>query len=705
MKNKAIHCSMKRISVLMLLFSLPLIHVVSQVLLPFQIVNNSPAFADSDIYIGMVGKTAALGDVWVDFSANSSTNPALVPMTFLADTLHKVHGDWGYAPMFTKLSQVVDRTIYLPQISGCRLFISFKKPLWFHFHQTGGYAGPNIQSATDPNAGIRFEIIELSNGSNGLWVNTTRVDAYQYPMGLEVYGKSGGTITHNKVGELQTHQNIIQRWQDTFKNSVFAPCYRTDIWGNDPLGGIIMQPSKLQEFSETGTYKNYLKGYLDSIWNYYTTNQLVVGLGDMGQFTGKVDSGRLKMTGADGTEAWISAEPNTQEAIEGKGVLAQDVLFTPSTSADKAFQAQFSAAVNRGAIDLTIPSGQPQDWSNRSKYFKTNTFNRYVWFFHQSDISLNSKTYAFAYDDVFDNSSTIQNTDPLLVKITVGGFANEPTNQLATIIVSPSNTTLPTGTVLQFTANGYTSDNTPLDITPIWSATGGTIDNSGRFSAMVAGNYIVTASVGTVRFSTGITVKEASVQSKCIVNTANGDFSVTLSADSSNPTFTFMPTVAGTGDTSCLFFYSKTPDNWNSVGAHTVKPNVPYRISSAYKGDVIYFYYVYSLAGGGQHNSQTGNDSYVVGDCSTTTDLKTLSADVSTFVYPNPSLGLIAVKVPENKYSDAVLFDANGRAVIKTSVPQGQTDFNLNIEPLNKGIYLLLLKGNQLTETVKIMKK
>jgi hypothetical protein len=355
MKNKAIHCSMKRIASLMMLFSLPVIHAVSQVLLPFQIVNNSPAFADSDIYIGMVGKTAALGDVWVDFSANSATNPALIPMTFLADTLHKVTGDWGYAPMFTKLSNVVDRTIYLPQISGCRLFISFKKPLWFHFHQTGGYAGPNIQSATDPNAGIRFEIIELSNGSNGLWVNTTRVDAYQYPMGLEVYGKSGGTITHNKVGEMLTHQNIIQRWQDTFRNTVFAPCYRTDIWGNDPLGGIIMQPSKLQEFSETGAYKNYLKGYLDSIWNYYTTHQLVVGLGDMGQFTGKVDSGRLKMTGTDGTEAWISAEPDTQEAIEGKGVLAQDVLFTPSTSADKAFQAQFSAAVNRGAIDLTIP--------------------------------------------------------------------------------------------------------------------------------------------------------------------------------------------------------------------------------------------------------------------------------------------------------------------------------------------------------------
>jgi hypothetical protein len=705
MKNKNFSYSFKSVFSLILILILPVVCAKSQTLLPFQIVNNSPDFADSDIYVGLVGQTTDLGNVWVDFSTNSAANPALVPMSYLADTLHKVAGDWGYAPMFTKLSNIPNKTVYLPAIFGCRLFISFKKPLWFHFHQTGGYAGPNIQSSTDPNAGIRFEIIELTNGSNGLWVNTTRVDAYQYPMGLEVFGKSGTTSTYNQVGEFITHGNIIQRWQDTFKNTVFAPCYRTDVWGTDPLGGIIMQPSKLQEFSETGVSKDYFKGYLDSIWNYYTTNQLVVGLGDMGQYTGKVDSGRLKMTGTDGTQAWINGEPDTQEAIEGKGLLAEDVLATPSTSADKAFQAQFSAAVNRGAIDLTIPGGQPQDWSNNSKYFKKNTFNRYVWFFHQSDISLNSKTYAFAYDDVFDNSSTIQNTNPLLVKITVGGFANAPTSQLATIIVSPSNATIQAGAVQNFTASGYATDNTPISIIPTWSCSGGTIDNSGNFSAKTPGSYTITATVGTISFSTIVTVKVATVPSNCVVNTANGDFSVSLSSDTSNPTFTFVPTIAGTGDTSCLFFYSKTNTNWNSVGAHTVKPNVPYRISSANKGDVIYFYYVYSLASGGQHNSQASNDSYTVGNCTPTTAINEVSEAISTHIYPNPTSKFVAVKVPENKYSNAILYDSKGIRMFQTSILKSQTDFVLNLGSFNQGIYLLLLEGNQKMETVKIVKK
>jgi len=696
---------MKTFIILIELLVLSVFCAQSQTLLPFQIVNNSPDFADSDVYVGLVGKTNDSVNVWIDFKANNATHPALVPMSYLADTLHKVKGDWGYAPMFTKLSDITNKTIYLPQIAGCRIFLSFKKPLWFHFHQTGGYAGPNIQSNTDPNAGIRFEIIELSKGSNGLWVNTTRVDAYQYPMGLEVFGQSGTTSTYSRVGEMITHQAIIQRWQSTFANTIFSPCYSTDLWANDPLGGIIMQPSKLTQFSEKGISKDYFKGYLDSIWNYYTTRDLVVGLGDMGQFTGRVDSGRLKMTGTDGTKAWINVEPVTQEVIEAKGSLAQDVLFTPSKSADKAFQAQFSAAVNRGVIDLTIPGGQPQDWSNNSKYFKKNTFNRYVWFFHQSDISINSKTYAFAYDDVYDNSSTIQNTNPLLVKITIGGFANSPVSQLSTIIISPANPTIAAGAVQNFTALGYDSNNTPLFVAPVWSASGGTIDNSGNFSAQVLGTYTLTATVGTVSFSTTVTVKAAVVKSNCLLTTSNGDFSVQLSTDTSNPTFTFVPTVAGNGDTSCLFFYSKTNTSWSTVGAHTVKPNVPFRISSANKDDLIYYYYVYSLAGGAQHNSQAGNDSYVVGSCTAATDLKDVNDNISAEVYPNPSSEQVSVRVPENKYTKAILYDPKGTMLLQIPIMEVQTEVILNIESYRKGLYLLLLQGNQSSETVKIVKK
>ena len=60
--------------------------------------------------------------------------------------------------------------------------------MYLHFHDDGGYAGANLSSSTDPNDGIRWELVELSWDNSGVFTNTSRVDAYQYPMGIEVNG-------------------------------------------------------------------------------------------------------------------------------------------------------------------------------------------------------------------------------------------------------------------------------------------------------------------------------------------------------------------------------------------------------------------------------------------------------------------------------------------------------------------------------------
>ena len=684
--------------------------ISSQTLLPFQFVNNSPDFSDSDIYIGLVGKTTDLGDVWIDFSANSATNSALKPMLFTDNTMHKTPTDWGYAPIFTKLSDIVNKTVYIPPISGCRFFIAFKSPLYIHFHQTGGYAGPNLQSNSDPNSGIRFELIELTNGSNGLWVNTTRVDSYQYPMGLEVLGKSGTLNTYSKVGELITHQVLLQRWQDTFKNTEFAPCYiNSTAWQANPLAGIIMQPSKISQFSETGVSKNYFQDYIDRIWKYYSKNELVVSLGDRGVYRGKVDTtltlvkrDTLKMVGPNGILAYISGKPNTQEVIEGKGKIAEDVLATPDKDADKAFQAQFSAAVNRGAIDLTIPGGQSQNWGDNTKYFKTDIFNKYVWFFHQPDISNNSKTYAFAYDDVFDNSSTIQSQSPTKVKITVGGFANLVTQQLTSVTVTPANSKIKVGATLKLTATGYDASQFPMTISPVWSASGGTIDNLGNFSAPTVGVYTVTATVGTLNASTTVTVEQGIAITGCLVNTSSGDFSVIVSKDLTNPTMTFVPTISGTGDATCLLFYSKTPNNWGSVGAHGAKPNVPFTILGN-TGDKIYFYYVYS-SGTGNKNSMASNDNFTVGNCGAT-GLNEKVQKVQSEVYPNPVKDILTIKLNQTGFEKIQIYDICGSLRNESSISNEMSEIKVNFVSMDRGIYFVVLKGNNLTQTAKIIKE
>lgn len=694
-----------KIAIVFFLYSLISSNLFCQALVPFQFVNNSPDFNDDEIYIGLVGKTTELGDVWIDFKTNSLVNSALVKMSAADNTLHKTAGDWGYAPIFTKLSDIADKTIYIPKIFGCKLFIGFKHQLYIHFHATGGYAGVSLQNSSDPNTGIRFESIEITSASNGLWVNTTRVDSYQYPMGLEVLGKSGVNYIYNKVGDLLTHSTIIQRWQNTFINTEFLPCYVTSLWQNDPLGGIIVQPSKIQRFSETGVSKNYFQNYIDRIWNYYATNELVVSLADRGVYRGKVENNILKMVSTSGIQAWINGKPNTQEVIEGKGKIAEDVLATPDKDADLALQSQFCAAINRGAIDLTIPGGQNQDWSNKSKYFVTDTHNRYVWFFHQNDISINSKTYAFAYDDVYDHSSTIQSTYPEKVKIIVGGFANRTTDRpLTSLVVTPADSKLSLGSSLQFTAVGYVANDVfPVSISPTWTASGGSIDNFGCFTPDVAGIYTITATVGTLKATAKVTVAEP-IASECVLNSVSGNFAVTFSKDKTNPTFTFVPTITGTGDNTCLLFYSKTANNWNNVGANAVNPNVPFRIT-ANIGDKIYFYYVYSLAdGGGQQNSLAANDTYMVGSCGATSAINQSENDSNFQLYPNPTADFLNIKIKENFYSSLVLYDLCGRVIIRNEMKPYESILKLNVQWLRQGIYFVVLNKQNGTDMMRFEK-
>lgn len=399
--------------------------VVAVETIPFEIVNNSK-FADGEVYIALVGRKDGAA-VWYDFANSTKDNPVTKPINTSFNTVHKASDDWGYADIFTSLDKVKSgNTVYMPKLSACRIFYAFKSPMYIHFFDDGGYAGADLQNPSDPNYGVRWELIEFTWADNGLWVNTSRVDAFQYPMGVELWGAAGANVAYAKAGELISYSEIIAKWKSQLGNDAdFAPCYR-EVISTDNLGGIIEQPTKLPSFKEGGASADYYKDYIDKIWNYYSSCQLVCDQGERGVWRGEISGGVLTMTGElgafNGVTARISAKPTTQEIIEGKGVMAE------GNENDKALQAQFCGAIARGAIDLTVASGEKQNWGDASKYYKNNTYNKYAAFFHQTDVSFKSKTYAFSYDDTFDQSSTLVTSKPAKVKVTVGGFTQKPSD-------------------------------------------------------------------------------------------------------------------------------------------------------------------------------------------------------------------------------------------------------------------------------------
>ena len=145
-----------------------------------------------------------------------------------------------------------------------------------------------MQNPSDPNIDLRWELIEFTYDRYGvMFINTSRVDAFQYPMGLELYGNAsaGANNPYTKRGEVNTYEEIINRWKTQNEGNIFSNCLKNNIT-HDHLGGIIMQPSKVAEVKNTG----YFDGYINRIWSEFRNKDIHVNMGNqLGVWRGRVN--------------------------------------------------------------------------------------------------------------------------------------------------------------------------------------------------------------------------------------------------------------------------------------------------------------------------------------------------------------------------------------------------------------------------------
>jgi hypothetical protein len=407
---------------------LPFISWAGNPALPFQINNASP-FADTDLYVAIVGIDMNDNHVWIN-----PTNSQVLPMSSSYNTVTgpTYSGNTGpganskYAACFSKLSTIPNKTFNLPYIKGCRVYISKGQQLYFYFFGSNGapsgYSGPDPQNPTDPNQGITYEIIELTNDANGIFCNTTRVDAFHYPMGLELFGGGG---YYRKTGELKTAAQIVAAYQANVPAEFQSLANTTT--------NTISCPGKSPAFQPGGAQGAYFNSYIDAIWNKYKTTDLIFYAGNAGVFKGRVDANnRMVLVGQSG--AWaghtgiIPSKPTMLDMLEARGALATGVA---DVTVDLVVQTQVAAAINRHIIDVTTATPGQQDFYNAATYFQAAPMNYYARFWHLPGISVDNFSYGFAYDDVNDQSSTLQNNAPTKVLATWGGFAGTVTTPQA----------------------------------------------------------------------------------------------------------------------------------------------------------------------------------------------------------------------------------------------------------------------------------
>ena len=286
--------------------------------------------------------------------------------------------------------------VYLPDIVSGRMYLSYGEQVYITFNVAAdgrvGYAGPDLNNATDPNQDVFFEFIEFTVKNKEYWGNTTRVDFYSFPVVTRLIGTNGYTNGQyyanfdRTVGDLGTREEIF----NTFKNEV------PDEFDTLVTDMRIMAPCKLT-FNEGARYANYYDAYINEFWNKYSTQDLVFTC-QAGTFRGRVEGDRMRFTKDGDGGTYYVYKPTTQDVLEGKG------NFNRGNSTELVIEAQLCAAFNRGVAT------QPENYNNASAFYKNSVSNFYSGFWHNH--SYDRYAYGFCYDDVNDHSTLLHFTNP-----------------------------------------------------------------------------------------------------------------------------------------------------------------------------------------------------------------------------------------------------------------------------------------------------
>ena len=371
----------------------------------FNIVNGTNGrWADSQVYWSIIGRDWATGKfVHVDLGGN------LIPMS-VGDNGALTKNGQAYTNYFYTLAQA--KTVTIPAINSARILLSVGGPMYIQVNTdingNIGYAGANIENPSDPNIDVIFDFGEMAilpkgNPNQGIFVNTTRVDQFGFPVRLRVQGLGGYDRT---VGETEGRDALFAKFiaemPAEFKGLAQAPYA--------PMR--IMAPAHAS-FNTGGPNANYLAAYIDSVWAKYRTQDLVFTLDNLGTFTGRVTGDQFRFTGGNvpGT-FFINGKPTTAMAMLGNGFL-DDPQGASNVGTQLQLQAQMCAALNRHVVET------PANWHNSAFFYPAGQpANYFAKFWH--DHSIDALAYGFAYDDVGNFSPSLHTDAPTVVTFTVG---------------------------------------------------------------------------------------------------------------------------------------------------------------------------------------------------------------------------------------------------------------------------------------------
>ncbi|MEV8540853.1 glycoside hydrolase family 64 protein [Streptomyces sp. NPDC051572] len=349
--------------------------------LPLTLVNNSGSFDNANVHIYVVGN--------VDGKQVRVTPDGTIAPIALSD-----NGADGFTDYAISLNSGAETTISLPYLSG-RIYVSLGAKLKFKAVADGN-GSPALQYpagwvTSDPNYGVLHDCAEFTHNASGMFCNTTMVDMFSVPLSIRLTGAQDQTTGTLRDGGRASVFDAVR------KVEAFAPLIVGDTRVIAPGHGL-----------DAGLFSaDYFAPYIDEVWSTYTGKDLTVTT-NAGAFTGRVRAGQFTFTGP----ASVSfAKPSTRDVLFCDGNLA-----APNDGTTGPVAAVLGAGFNRS----TLLSNPAQPTTDASGFYATDLTNHYAKAVHAA--TADGKAYGFAFDDVADFASYVQDTAPTGIRLTLTPF-------------------------------------------------------------------------------------------------------------------------------------------------------------------------------------------------------------------------------------------------------------------------------------------
>jgi hypothetical protein len=346
--------------------------------LPLTIVNDSGSFDNANVHVYIVGN-------------QDGRQVRVTPDGALAPIAVSDNGPDGFTDYAIGLAGSGETRLTLPYLSG-RIYVSLGQKLRFKA-VTDGNGNAALQYpagwvTSDPNYPVLHDCAEFTYNASGMFCNTTMVDMFSVPLSIRLTGAKDQSTGTLRAGGRAAAFTAVRQAEE------FAPLVVEDRRVIAPGHGL-----------DAGLFaKDYLAPYIDEVWSTYTGRDLTVTT-NAGTFTGRVRGERFTF---DGPAQVSFAKPSTRDVLFCDGSLA-----APNDGTTGPVAAVLGAGFNR----TTLLSHPAQPTTDAAAFYRTDLTNHYAKAMHAA--TQDGKAYGFAFDDVADFASYIQDTAPTGIRLTL----------------------------------------------------------------------------------------------------------------------------------------------------------------------------------------------------------------------------------------------------------------------------------------------